>query len=50
DLGELRYSAGLAYYWFSPVGPLTISIATALNDESGDDTESVQFSLGTLFR
>jgi len=50
DLGELRYSAGVAYYWFSPVGPLTISFATALNDESGDDTESVQFSLGTLFR
>ncbi len=50
DLGELRYSAGIAFYWFSPVGPLTISVAQAINDEPGDDTESVQFSLGTLFR
>ena len=50
DLGELRYSAGLAFYWFSPVGPLTISLGEPINDESGDETETLQFTFGTLFR
>jgi outer membrane protein insertion porin family len=50
DLGELRYSAGLAFNWYSPVGPLSISFARALNDEPGDDTETIQFTLGTPLR
>ncbi len=50
DLGELRYSTGLAFNWFSPVGPLAISVASPLNDEPDDETESVQFTLGVPFR
>ena len=50
DLGELRYSAGLAFNWYSPVGPLSISFAKALNDEPTDDTETIQFTLGTPLR
>jgi outer membrane protein insertion porin family len=50
DLGELRYAAGLAFNWFSPIGPLSISYAFALNDQVGDKTESVQFTLGQAFR
>jgi len=49
DLGELRYSAGIAFYWFSPIGPLSISYALPLNDK-GDKLEAVQFSLGQTFR
>ncbi len=50
DLGELRYSAGLAFNWFSPVGPLSFSYAIPLNDKPGDRTESFQFTLGVPLR
>jgi len=49
DLGELRYSAGIGLSWLTPVGPLTFSVAEALNDEEGDDTQFFQFSLGQTF-
>jgi outer membrane protein insertion porin family len=49
DPGELRYSAGLAFAWYSPVGPLKLSFARALNPAPDDNTEPVQFTLGTLF-
>ncbi len=50
DSSQLRYSAGLAFNWLSPVGPLAISIASPLNDERGDETEKVQFTLGAPLR
>jgi len=50
DLGGLRYSAGLAFNWFSPLGPLSISVALPLNKQTGDQTETIQFTLGSLFR
>jgi outer membrane protein insertion porin family len=50
DLGEIRYSAGLAFNWFSPIGPISISYAQPLNDQPGDRTENVQFTLGQAFR
>jgi len=46
----LRYSAGLAFNWFSPVGPLSFSYAVPLNDKPGDRTEAFQFTLGVPFR
>lgn len=50
DLGELRYSAGLAFNWFSPVGPLSFSYARPLNEKLGDQKETLQFTLGVPFR
>jgi len=50
DLGELRYAAGVAFNWYSPIGPLSISYAVPLNDQAGDRLEAVQFSLGQAFR
>lgn len=50
DVGDLRYSAGLAFNWFSPIGPLSISWASPLNDKLGDETDRVQFTLGAAFR
>jgi outer membrane protein insertion porin family len=47
DMGELRYSGGLSLSWFTPVGPLTFSVARAINAQSGDETENFQFTLGT---
>jgi outer membrane protein insertion porin family len=50
DLGQLRYSAGVAFSWYSPVGPLSISFAKPLNPAAEDRKEMVQFTLGTPFR
>jgi outer membrane protein insertion porin family len=46
---EMRYSAGVAFSWFSPVGPLRINFAYPLNDQPEDDTERIQFTLGNVF-
>ncbi len=46
---EMRYSAGLAFSWFSPLGPLRFSWAQPLNDEPGDDVEQLQFTIGSQF-
>ncbi len=50
DLGALRYSAGVAFKWFSPMGPLSISYGVPLNDKPTDRIQKVQFTLGTLFK
>ncbi len=49
EFSELRYSAGIAFSWYSPVGPLKLSFANALNDKPEDRTEKIQFTLGTVF-
>ncbi|WP_324780600.1 outer membrane protein assembly factor BamA [Thiobacillus sedimenti] len=48
-IGDLRYSAGLAILWVSPLGPLKFSLAEPLAKKSGDKTEMFQFTLGTVF-
>ena len=50
DLGELRYSTGMAFNWFSPIGPLMFSYAFPLNAKSDDQTEQFQFTLGVPLR
>lgn len=50
DLNEVRYSAGISFSWFSPLGPLAISYAEPLNDEPGDDIQRIQFTLGRFFQ
>ncbi len=50
DLGELRRSAGIAFNWYSPVGPLSFSYAVPLNTKPGDKTETFQFTLGVPLR
>ena len=49
ELGELRYSAGLALFWSSPLGPLRLSWAKPLNAKSGDRSQGLQFTFGTGF-
>ncbi len=49
DFGELRTSTGVAMRWLSPLGPLSISFAYPLNDESSDETQPFQFSIGSTF-
>ena len=49
ELGDLRYSAGLALAWMTPIGPLSFTYASALNSKSTDETEDFQFSIGSTF-
>ncbi|MDT8388291.1 MAG: outer membrane protein assembly factor BamA [Thiogranum sp.] len=49
DAGDLRMSVGIAGTWLSPVGPLAISLAQPFNDQSGDDLQEFQFTLGAGF-
>lgn len=46
DVNELRMSVGAGIRWLSPIGPLRIEVGFPLNDQVGDDTETVQFSFG----
>jgi outer membrane protein insertion porin family len=49
NLGELRYSTGVGVSWFSPFGPLKLVFAKALNKKEGDQTQTLQFQLGSQF-
>lgn len=46
---SMRYSTGLSLAWSSPLGPLKFSLAQPLNKKSGDETQRLQFQMGTLF-
>ncbi len=45
----LRFSAGVALTWLSPVGPLKFSYATPLNKRQVDRVQRFQFTLGSIF-
>ena len=49
SFGDLRYSAGVAVLWVSPLGPLKFSLAQPLVKKDGDKTEVFQFTLGNVF-
>jgi outer membrane protein insertion porin family len=49
EANELRYSVGLSGLWLSPLGPIVLSVAAPLNDQSDDETEVFQFSFGVPF-
>ncbi len=46
---DLRYSAGVALLWVSPLGPLKFSLAQPLVSKTGDRKEVFQFTLGNVF-
>ncbi|HEU0188798.1 MAG TPA: BamA/TamA family outer membrane protein, partial [Gallionella sp.] len=45
----LRYSAGAAFTWLSPVGPLKFSYALPINRKPVDMIQKFQFTLGSIF-
>ena len=47
--GNLKYSVGVQFRWASPMGPLAVSYAQPFNVQTGDVTQSFQFSLGQNF-
>ncbi len=49
DLDQMRYSAGIAVTWISPMGPLKVSLARPLNDKPEDNLQVFQFQFGQRF-
>ena len=49
DLGDLRYSTGIALSWNSPFGPLKLSFGQPLNKKPQDRPQRLQFTFGTGF-
>lgn len=45
----MRYSAGIALTWVSPMGPLKVSVAEPLNSEPSDRLQAFQFMFGQQF-
>ncbi|MDH5633677.1 MAG: outer membrane protein assembly factor BamA [Gammaproteobacteria bacterium] len=50
DVEQMRHTYGIAFHWFSPIGPLSFSYAWPFNEEPGDQLEKTQFSVGVPFR
>jgi len=46
---EMRASTGLSFRWQAPVGPIVINLARPLRKKDGDQTETIQFTFGTMF-
>ncbi|ANE35405.1 beta-barrel assembly machinery complex, BamA/YaeT protein [Campylobacter iguaniorum] len=50
NLNEIkRSSVGAGIEWVTPIGPLQLIYAQALDDKPGDDTSSFEFSIGRRF-
>ena len=45
----MRYSAGAAVIWISPMGPLKFSYGVPLNKQAVDKLQAFQFTMGTMF-
>lgn len=48
-LGDMRSSVGVGISWVSPVGPLRLAFARPVRKFDGDNTQSLQFQIGTTF-
>jgi outer membrane protein insertion porin family len=49
SVSDLRYSVGAAVTWYSPMGPIKISLAKPLNAATDDEEQVFQFQLGNVF-
>ncbi len=49
SVSDMRYSVGLAVTWYSPMGPIKLSLAKPLNEASDDKDQMFQFQLGNVF-
>ena len=49
DKSKIRSSTGIAVDWYTPVGPLSFSLAAPLTKADTDVTETFRFKIGTTF-
>ena len=49
DESSYRASAGLSVQWFSPMGPITLSLSRPIKEQPFDKTETFTFTFGRTF-
>ena len=49
DKSKIRSSTGLSINWFTPIGPLSFSLAAPISKADTDKTETFRFDIGTTF-
>ncbi|MDP2832825.1 MAG: outer membrane protein assembly factor BamA [Pseudomonadota bacterium] len=49
SLSDLRYAVGAAVTWYSPMGPIKVSLSKPVNAATDDKTQTFQFQLGNVF-
>ncbi|TAA43768.1 outer membrane protein assembly factor BamA [Corallincola spongiicola] len=49
DYDRFRVSAGISVQWVSPMGPMVFSLAKAIKEYDGDETEVFSFNVGQTF-
>ncbi len=49
DSNKIRSSIGVAFNWFTPIGPLNFSLTETISKATNDKEESFRFNLGTTF-
>lgn len=49
DFKRFRASAGVAFQWLSPIGPLSFSYAKPIRKYEHDEIEQFQFNIGSSF-
>ena len=49
DNNKIRSSTGLSIDWYTPIGPLSFSLAQPITKADTDITESFRFDIGTTF-
>ena len=49
DSKNIRSSVGVGVDWYTPIGPLSFSLAQPITQDSTDQTETFRFNIGTTF-
>ncbi|WP_440930943.1 outer membrane protein assembly factor BamA [Candidatus Pelagibacter sp.] len=49
ESNSIRSSTGVGVDWFTPIGPLSFSLAHPITKKNSDKTETFRFNLGTTF-
>ena len=49
DNSKIRSSTGISIDWYTPIGPLSFSIAQPITKADSDVTEKFRFDIGTTF-
>ena len=49
ESNSIRSSFGVGAEWFTPIGPVTFTLAQPISKKDSDKTETFTFNIGTTF-